>query len=126
MKEILATTIAFMKMSVRNRQAIFWNLAFPALFILLFGVIFNNGNNVNFDVGVVGPASASHDAFVKALHSSSAFKVRAGATEQKELQSLKDGNRSVVVVFGEAQGAARPPVIVVPFISHCAMLPLPS
>lgn len=112
MKEILATTVAFMKMSVRNRQAIFWNLAFPALFILLFGVIFNSGNNVNFNVGVAGPASASQDAFVKALDSSSAFKVHTGDTEQKELKSLKDSNRDVVVVFGAATGTARPPVTI--------------
>jgi ABC-2 type transport system permease protein len=112
MKEILATTIAFMKMSVRNRQAIFWNLAFPAIFILLFGVIFNSGNSVNFDVGIVGPSSPSHDAFVKALDASSAFKVHTNQTEQKELKSLKDGDRSVVIVFGEAQGNQKPPITI--------------
>ena len=40
MNSFLAMVVANLKMTVRNRQAIFWNLAFPAIFILIFGAIF--------------------------------------------------------------------------------------
>ena len=39
MGPFLAMVKANLKMTVRNRQALFWNLAFPAIFILIFGVL---------------------------------------------------------------------------------------
>ena len=40
MRPFLAMVKANLKMTVRNRQALFWNLAFPAIFILIFVVLF--------------------------------------------------------------------------------------
>ena len=58
MTPLLAMVRANLKMSLRNRAALFWNLAFPALFIVIFGVVFGRGTTVEFDVGVAGPESA--------------------------------------------------------------------
>ena len=57
MQSFLAMVLANLKMTVRNRQAIFWNLAFPAIFILLFGAIFGGGGTNAFSVGVAGGES---------------------------------------------------------------------
>lgn len=46
MRSLLAMIKANLKMNVRNRQALFWNLAFPALFILIFGAVFGRSNAV--------------------------------------------------------------------------------
>ena len=54
MTPLLAMVRANLKMSLRNRAALFWNLAFPALFIVIFGVVFGRGTAVEFDVGVAG------------------------------------------------------------------------
>jgi ABC-2 type transport system permease protein len=104
---------ANLKMSLRNRAALFWNLAFPALFIVIFGVVFGSGTTVEFDVGVAGPESAYRDAVVAALQSNPSFAVSVG-DEADELQALADGNRGVVAVFAaEVAGSAGslPPVI---------------
>jgi ABC-2 type transport system permease protein len=91
---------ANLKMTVRNRQALFWNLAFPIIFILIFGAVFDNDNGVSFDIGVVGPDSPYKTAVVGALESSEAFDVHLG-TEEEELDKLKDSDRAYVLVFSE-------------------------
>jgi ABC-2 type transport system permease protein len=106
MTPLLAMVRANLKMSLRNRAALFWNLAFPALFIVIFGVVFGRGTTVEFDVGVAGPESAYRDAVVAALRANPSFAVSTG-DEVDELQALADGNRGVVAVFAaEAGGSA--------------------
>jgi ABC-2 type transport system permease protein len=102
---------ANLKMNVRNRTALFWNLAFPALFILIFGAIFNNGNSVTFDVGVAGQASDYSAAVTNALKANNAFKVKTGS-EASEMKALKNGDRDVVIVFGPPKSGTQPTVTV--------------
>lgn len=115
MRPLLAMIKANLKMSVRNRQALFWNLAFPAIFIVLFGTIFNEGGNVSFDVGVAGggddgSASALQSGLVSAMEANGAFKVHQGAAAT-ELRKLKDGDRDVVVTFGPPAVAGGQPTV---------------
>jgi ABC-2 type transport system permease protein len=105
MTPLAAMVRANLKMSLRNRAALFWNLAFPALFIVIFGVVFGRGTTVEFDVGVAGPESAYRDAVVAALQSNPSFAVSVG-DEADELQALADGSRGVVAVFGEEAGGS--------------------
>jgi ABC-2 type transport system permease protein len=92
---------ANLKMVVRNRQALFWNLAFPGLFIVIFGTIFGNDSGVNFTVGVAGDTSSSlYRGTVAAMESADdVFTVETG-TDADELKKLNDGDRDVVLVFG--------------------------
>ena len=109
MTPLFAMVRANLKMSLRNRAALFWNLAFPALFIVIFGVVFGRGTTVEFDVGVAGPESAFRDAVVAALQANPSFVVSIG-DEAEELQALADGNRGVVAVFAsEADRERRGP-----------------
>jgi ABC-2 type transport system permease protein len=101
---LLAMVRANLKMSLRNRAALFWNLAFPALFIVIFGVVFGRGTTVEFDVGVAGPESAYRDAVVAALRANPSFSVSFG-NEAEELRALQDGDRGVVVVFASEADA---------------------
>ena len=45
MTALIALTIANIRSYLRNRQAVFWTLMFPLIFIFLFGAIFTGGNN---------------------------------------------------------------------------------
>jgi ABC-2 type transport system permease protein len=45
MNALILLTIANIKSFVRDRAALFWTLAFPLIFIFLFGAIFSGGNN---------------------------------------------------------------------------------
>src|SRR5688572_28974199 len=106
MTPLAAMVRANLMMSLRNRAALFWNLAFPALFIVIFGVVFGRGTTVQFDVGVAGPKTAFRDSLVTALGANPTFVVSVG-DEANELQALEDGDRGVVAVLrSEAAGNA--------------------
>lgn len=95
-----AMTVANLRMTVRNRTALFWNLAFPLLFIVLFGFLIGD-ESFSFDVGVAGAdTSPETQQIVAQMQASDAFTVKTG-TEAAELQALQDGRRSVVIVFSE-------------------------
>src|SRR5919198_3357597 len=98
MTPLLAMVRANVTMSLRNRAALFWNLAFPALFIVIFGVVFGRGTDVQFDVGIAGPESAFREGVISSLQGSPSFAVTVGE-EADELHALEDGNRAVVAVF---------------------------
>jgi ABC-2 type transport system permease protein len=109
MTPLLAMIRANVLMSLRNRAALFWNLAFPAIFIVIFGLVFGRGTNVQFDVGIVGPESAFREGVIAALSGNASFVVTVGE-EAEELQALQDGNRGVVAVFAPSSGDELPAV----------------
>ena len=105
MRSFLAMVLANMKMTVRNRAALFWNLAFPAIFIVMFGAVFGNDAMQQFSVGIAGADTPTRAAVTQAMQSSDAFDVHAGTTDA-ELAALRDDDRTVVLVFPEAGGDA--------------------
>ena len=110
MRPLQAMIVANLKMSVRNRTALFWNLAFPAIFILIFGAVFGGDQSVDFTVGVAGVPSALQEGTVQAMETADAFTVKRGdATD--ELAALEDGDRDIVLVFGPAADAAGQPSV---------------
>src|SRR3954470_8095266 len=111
MRSLSAMIRANLKMTVRNRQAIFWNLAFPAIFILIFGTVFGKDPSVSFSIGIVGPDSQIKSETVSAMESKDAFKVSDDSTEQEELDKLKDGDRDIVLVFGEQPADGSQPTV---------------
>jgi ABC-2 type transport system permease protein len=110
MRAFLAMVKANLKMVVRNRQALFWNLAFPALFIIIFGTVFDPDGDISITVGVAGETSDFQTATIDAMKSSDAFDVKTGTVEN-ELKKLDDGDRSVVLVFGAPPAGSTDPAI---------------
>jgi ABC-2 type transport system permease protein len=100
MQSFWAMVLANLKMTVRNRQALFWNLAFPAIFILIFGAVFDQDEGVSFDVGIAGAESPYREAVVAALEESDSFDLHVG-DQDEELDQLRDSDRQYVLVFGE-------------------------
>jgi ABC-2 type transport system permease protein len=101
MKALRYMILANFKMTVRNRTALFWNLAFPAIFIVLFGFLLTLDTQA-FEVGVAGEdTSPLATQVVRELAGTDAFSVQTG-TRLNELQALENGDRSVVVIFSEA------------------------
>lgn len=92
--------LANFKMTLRNRTALFWNLAFPAIFIVLFGLLLTMGVGT-FKVGVVGAdLSQISEAVVVELETSEVFEVTHGQAAD-ELRALDAGDRAVVIIFSE-------------------------
>lgn len=101
MKALRYMIMANFKMTLRNRTALFWNLAFPAIFIVLFGFLLTL-DTTSFSVGVVGEETTPIAGQVaNELATSEAFDVTSG-TRDDELGKLEDGDRSVVVIFSES------------------------
>jgi ABC-2 type transport system permease protein len=100
MRQMIAMIKANLKMTTRNRNALFWNLAFPALFILLFGALLNDNGDSSIDVGIVGDGSQYQQTVESIMRGSKSFDVTDG-DEEHELDKLKDGDRDVVIVFGD-------------------------
>jgi len=99
MQPMWAMVRANLLMSLRNRTALFWNLAFPAIFILIFGAVFGRGMSTQFDVGVAGSPSRYQEAVVTAMSGNPSFVVTR-EHEAAELEALRNGDREIVLVFG--------------------------
>ncbi|HEX5545783.1 MAG TPA: ABC transporter permease [Ktedonobacterales bacterium] len=100
MSTIFSLYIASLKEFVRDRATIFWTLAFPLIFIVLFGVIFGgNGSSSNYTVGLVnednGAASQQLEGAFKKFPS---FKIETG-NRAAELDKLKQGQVDMVIVI---------------------------
>ena len=112
MNALLLLTVANIKSFVRDRAALFWTLAFPLIFIFLFGAIFTGGDNdrtIGFGDLDGSPQSAGVKAAFEALPN---LKLVEG-TEEDLLASMRQGDVSAVIVvpsgFGETMSAGRAP-----------------
>jgi ABC-2 type transport system permease protein len=98
--------VANFKEFIRDRMGIFWTVAFPVFFIVLFGIIFSGGGTTTFGVGVVvedpGQLGAS---LGKAFSSVPAFRVTEG-TRDEMVEKLKQGELDLVVVVPEGMSEA--------------------
>lgn len=106
MKPLWYMIRANLRMNVRNRVALFWNLAFPILFIVLFGFLFS-GDDLELSVGVAGAdSSALARQVTDSMDAADGFDVQIGSREA-ELDALESGDRTVVVLFGEGSDLGR-------------------
>uniref|UniRef100_A0A7C2WC89 ABC transporter permease n=1 Tax=Thermorudis sp. TaxID=1969470 RepID=A0A7C2WC89_9BACT len=95
-------TLAFIRMTLRNRMALFWMLAFPAIFIVLFGFILGNDEGPDFEVGVVGAEqSPVSQGILEQMRQTASFTITLG-TETDERQALEEGDRDAVLIFQQA------------------------
>lgn len=99
MKGFWQLVSANVKDIVRDRMSIFWFVAFPLMFILIFGVIFGQDRiTTKFQVGlVVEDRGAIGKAVKQSFQTVSIFELHQG-TKAKELKELQSGKRMIVVV----------------------------
>lgn len=90
-------TLSSLKMFVRNKQALFFTLFMPFIFIGIFGLIgFDKPQTIDIGVVTSNPAPATKS-FVETLEKISAFHVHAGV-EADERAALQKGDRAVVLI----------------------------
>jgi ABC-2 type transport system permease protein len=99
MGTIISLYLASLKEFLRDRMALFWTVAFPVLFIVLFGLIFSGNTSVSYNMGLVnldnGPMGQQ---LVTAFDRVTVFKISAGA-QDAELSALRSGQRDLVVII---------------------------
>ncbi|HLZ22415.1 MAG TPA: ABC transporter permease [Ktedonobacterales bacterium] len=99
MGTVLSLYRASVKEFVRDRAAMFWTLAFPVLFIILFGLIFSGSGSPSYTVGLVNEDGGQvGSALTQAFHSVKPFNIKAG-TFDNELSNLKKGQLDLVIVI---------------------------
>ncbi|HEX7473896.1 MAG TPA: ABC transporter permease [Candidatus Limnocylindrales bacterium] len=105
MQALLSLTVANIKSFVRDRQALFWTLAFPLIFIFLFGAIFSGGSNKT----KIGWADADGTPASAALHQ--VFQAvpvveLVEGTKDELLAKFQHGDVAGLVVVDPGYGAA--------------------
>jgi ABC-2 type transport system permease protein len=97
-RRIVAMTVASVKMIVRDRTALFFSLAFPIVFMTLFGLIFGGAGSSKPDLDVVGTGP-----LVAALQRSDAVKVHIRPDAATAIKRVHDGDETgALVVSGNS------------------------
>lgn len=109
MQSFWAMLVANMKMSARNRAAFFWNLAFPAVFILIFPALFSSGIGGMPSIGITGADTPLRQQVVQALNDNGGFTLHED-TQDKEMSALKNDDRSLVIVFPRGELSDTSPI----------------
>ena len=121
MNALAALTVANIKSYVRDRAALFWTLAFPLIFILMFGFIFQGGGDSGLNLGWVDKdGSAASGALQAAFESSEAIEL-AVSDESAALDEMREGRLDAVLVVpagyedavAAASAGAGPPTSIV-------------
>jgi ABC-2 type transport system permease protein len=112
MRSLLTLTVANIRSFLRDRAALFWTLAFPLLFIVLFGTIFSGGSDLNYKIGWVDQdATTASGALHATFTSVPAFTLLDQASLDDALAAFRRGDvRAVIVVpkdYAKAVAAAQ-------------------
>jgi ABC-2 type transport system permease protein len=104
MSALLALTRANIRSYTRDRAALFWTLAFPLIFIFMFGFIFQGGNQSQLKLGWT-----DQDASAAARQLRDAFAAQAGtqvidASKDDALAKMRQGDVDAVIVVPAGYG----------------------
>ncbi|MFI5254225.1 MAG: ABC transporter permease [Candidatus Limnocylindrales bacterium] len=108
---MLALTIANLRSFVRDRAALFWTLAFPIIFVVLFGTIFSGGGNPEYKIGWVDEDRSAVSGQLRAAFAGPSFlKLSDEPDRATAVEAMKSGGLDAIVVVpagvGQAVGSA--------------------
>ena len=99
-------TITNLKLVLRNRQALFWAILFPLIFVVVFGIFFGRGNpfsdNGPTSVAVIDRAQDELSAnLIESLKAQEGLSVERRDDEAVARQEIEDGNLNLLLIFPE-------------------------
>ena len=106
MRAFLTLTRANIRSFVRDRTSLFWTLAFPVIFIVLFGAIFSGGGTTKYRVGWVDGDTSAASARLRQAFASVPLLELQNDTQDAALSSMRAGKLSAVIVVPPGLGAA--------------------
>ncbi|MFB7138347.1 ABC transporter permease [Gottfriedia sp. NPDC056225] len=102
MKAYYQLTLAQLRIYVRNRQALVWTLLFPFFFMIIFGLIFNDGNTTSYSVNLIDyDKSQASKQITAVLDSQKSLKIHKKTNELKSKKLLSDGKTDFVIVINK-------------------------
>ena len=106
MNALFALTVANIKSYVRDRAALFWTLAFPLIFIFMFGFIFQGGGGSELTLGWVDDDTSPASGQLRSAFSASGTTELVETTEADALERMQDGEVDAVIVVRPGYGDA--------------------
>ncbi|MDI6874107.1 ABC transporter permease [Candidatus Solincola sp.] len=104
MRAFLKVVIYDLKMTLRQREAVFWLLLFPILLMAILGLVFGGSGEIRLSVGLVDiDGSPVSRAVVEAFEGIDALKVEVGE-EGVEREALREGKRNAILIIPEGFG----------------------
>ncbi|MFD3450019.1 ABC transporter permease [Microbacteriaceae bacterium 4G12] len=105
MKAYWQLTLAQLRIFLRNRQVLFWTLAFPIFLMMILGSSLGNGNGVSLSIAVIDQdQSVGSKDFVSVMKKSKAIELKEETSKDKAFQQLKQGDRQLVIVIPKGYG----------------------
>ena len=90
-----------MKMILRDKQALFWALAFPLLFVVVFGLFFRDVDSPQV-VGVIDNAGDDMSrGLVRSLSEMGGLEVEARDDEEEARRQVEDGDLGHLLIIPE-------------------------
>lgn len=100
-------TLSQLRIFLRNRQVLFWTMAFPLFLMVILGSFLGNGNGISLTIGVVDQdQSFQSKEFLTTLIENKALTVQIEKSENKALNKLKKDDLQLVVVIPKGYGAS--------------------
>jgi ABC-2 type transport system permease protein len=106
MTALLALTVANIKSYVRDRAALFWTLAFPLIFIFMFGFIFQGGGGSDIKLGWVDQDGSPASSQLRAAFDGAGTMALTDAQEADALAEMRAGDLDTVIVVPAGYGAS--------------------
>ena len=106
MRPLSALTVANIRSFVRDRAALFWTLAFPLIFIFLFGFIFQGSGGASLDLAWVDEDGSAASAQLRTAFAAAEGVELTDDTQDAALASMQDGEIDGVIVVPAGYGAA--------------------
>ncbi len=107
MRALLTLTAANIRSFVRDRAALFWTIAFPITFVVLFGSIFSGGgDDAEYRIGWVDEDRTAAAGQLRAAFAAVPLLVLEDAGRDAALAQMEDGDLRAVVVVPAGTGEA--------------------
>ena len=104
MNALLALTLANIRSYVRDRAALFWTLAFPLIFIFMFGFIFQGGGDSDLKVGWVDHDRSAASADLRARFEAAGTVALTDGEETDALDRMRAGDSDTVIIIPAGYG----------------------
>jgi ABC-2 type transport system permease protein len=106
MRALIPLTMSNIRSFLRERAAVFWTLAFPFMFILLFGTIFSGRGSPEYKVGWSDQDGTTASVRIRDAFAGVGLLTIVDGSDADLLQQMRDGDLDAVVVLPEGVGAA--------------------
>ncbi len=106
MSALRALTVANIRSFVRDRAAIFWTLAFPILFVVLFGSIFSGDGPSSFQVGWVDEDGTPGATQLRTAFAATGIVELTDGSREMALGQMREGDLEAIVVVPDGVGEA--------------------